>query len=86
MFCVFTDFLSYLRMQLGVAVEVGWPDPRRDADEDWPEGMWEELRMPNSLRGMRAGPAYTGEEIPTTSAFSTIRGVEKLKAELRGEP
>jgi hypothetical protein len=80
-----SHFLSSLRMQLGLAAEVGWPDPRRDADEDWPEGMWEELRPPNGLRAMSVGPAYTGELVPTTTAFFVIRGVDKLRHEFKDE-
>jgi hypothetical protein len=80
-----SHFLSSLRMQLGLAVEVGWPDPRRDADEDWPEGMWEELRIARARRSFMLGTSQIGEALPTISAFSVIRGLEELKAELRGD-
>jgi hypothetical protein len=81
----FAEFFASLRAQLGVAAAVGWPDPRRDADEDWPEGMWEELRSRNGLRGLSVGPAFTGEIVPSTSAFFVIRGVDKLRHEFKDD-
>jgi hypothetical protein len=78
----FAEFVASLRAQLGVAAAVGWPDPRRDADEDWPEGMWEDQGLPMGLRGYGVGPSYTGRLGDVPPLFCEPRGTEALRREL----